>query len=80
LLTIDTTERGKMLTGKVPRLELVDINHGDVVVPGEVSGDLALQVEHHQLFVRGVESEAGTHWCHGLDSRDMNRLEKESER
>jgi len=77
---MDSTERGKMLTGKVPRLELVDINHGDVVIPGEVSGDLALQVEDNQLFVSGVESEAGTYWCHGLDSREMNRSEKKSEK
>lgn len=62
-----------MLTGKVPGLELVDVNDGDVVVAGEISCHLALQVEHHQFFVGGVESEARTHPCHRLDSRERKR-------
>lgn len=61
-----------MLTGKVPGLELVDVNDGDVVVAGEVSSHLALEVEHHQLFVGGVESEPWAHPCHRFDSREMN--------
>ena len=47
-----------MLTRKVPGLELVDIDDGDVIVTVESSGHLPFQVEHHEFFIGGVESKA----------------------
>lgn len=59
--------------GKVPGLKLVDVDDGDVVVAGEVSGDLALEVEDDELFVGGVESKAGTEARHGLNWRKREK-------
>lgn len=65
-----------MLTRKVPGLELVDVDDGDVIVTGESSGHLPFQVEHHEFFIGGVESKAGTDACHVLGERKKSVREK----
>lgn len=48
------------LTGKIPGLELVDVDEGDRVDPEGFPDNLALEVEPNELFIGRVESEAGS--------------------
>lgn len=49
---------GEVLTRKIPRLSLVDIDIGDGMESETSAADFPAEIVAHQFLVRGVESEA----------------------